>query len=507
MTSQHVAHMDPFVATLRTLHGQGVAKATITKILALLRKHGDKLLLEMALSKDFDTIPFLASMELESDKLMPHRVHGIMQCVKTHVSNFRTSLLSHPNIYAAAAKVVEASGVAPADAVFAARVSALVLKTTKKVAAAQTYYNQKFFAADAVLADQMLLFSAARLIDPCQIGALQGLVTAGPGLLCDAVPFLNAAGRAQLVVELELYVQLAAASAPRTSPLAFAKAHALQIPGWASFTRELVHVISSSAGAERVFGLTANLFSDLQKNQLNDAALATVILRYNSPSRRAPRQPRNDEVKEAPAGSHIAALTFPFMPPAFAIPVVPGAGAGSGSDSDSDGSDSDSGSESDGNPPAVPVPAVAAALAPMPASPAIPVPAVPAPMLIMAAPAAPVPAVAAALPPMPAAPAPPMPAVSVPAVAMAAPLIFPAALPVAPAAAAAAAPKRAPAKAACAPPPPRPLAPDNQEAAFVDEAAKLVGRKRNRTPSEASLYASITAAVRLPGHGGKRKKR
>jgi hypothetical protein len=115
--------------------------------------------------------------------------------------------------------------------------------------------------------------------------------------------------QASLFLELPKYVARAALAPPGICPLKFFAQHAAYLPSWASLARKCVHVLTSSAGAERVFGLAANMFTDLQGGQLNDAAEASVMLRHNHRSR-APRKSHDDDMSEAP-GSHAAAIIIP----------------------------------------------------------------------------------------------------------------------------------------------------------------------------------------------------
>jgi hypothetical protein len=382
-------------------------------------------------------------------------------------------------------KIVESEGHALGSPSHALQAEKRRKAAVKRVEPSVKYFHEKFFNVDALLRPQLDTYRACRLLDPHQIVGLQAHVTAAGGHLAD-VPFIakDPQRQARLFLELELYVKLAAQAPPGMVPLPFFHLHRDKLPEFRWFAHEAVHLKANSASAERVYGLTANLFSELQHNQLNDAACASVMLRFNNRNHARKKTLDDDLVR---GNLHTAAILFPLHGPVPPAPLPPPAAP-------------------PGAPPVVavvPVVVVAAVIAAVAAVvaianvPALPHPG-PAPNPVPAAlDPVPVPGLLAQAVPVAAPPAPAqaVPVAAPPAPAQAVPVAAPGPAPPVPAPA----------------PPVRASAPDNQEEAFVAAAGQLVGR-RNRQPSAARLLAIVSRAEgknkgkRKQGKGGKQGK-
>ena len=375
VTAQHFTHFNGLLDTITSLKRRKVSKKNVAKLLPMV-EYGQKrneLLAEMALVLDFDTTPFKTSMFLEGDGYIPHLVYPELMKLKDHLDNFHLPA-KHPLLTRVMRKIVASRGFAVGSPDFNAEVERFRAANLRKVRHAIKYYNDKFFAPNATLRLQVRMFRALQLLNPTRIEALRHHVTASDGWLSE-VPFVDARSQAQLFIELDHYRGYAGLLPPqsRVAPLAFFANPANVLPAWSNLARDAVHASPSSAGCERVFGLTANMFSELQHNQLNDAATAAVMLAHNS------RQPQNktkpnDELPTAGDDSKAANIYFPpwagaviGVAPLAAAPAALAGGAllstddddsdfapdddedggGGGDDDDDDDGDDDNGGDDD----------------------------------------------------------------------------------------------------------------------------------------------------------------
>lgn len=213
--------------------------------------------------------------------------------------------------------VAISQGCVEGSALFLARVASLRKKQLKKVKSTIKYANKMFFADDAKLRRQMLALRACSLFDPTRIVALQLHVTAAGGWLSE-LPFMTAQLQARMFLELGVYVAHAQLAAPATTPLGFVKQRKADLPAWREAVHGGVHIKPNSATVERVFGLAGTVFDKSQMSLLNDAAAASLMLRYNN-RKPAPQNHRDDDL----SGFNAAGIFFP-PPPAGAAALETG---------------------------------------------------------------------------------------------------------------------------------------------------------------------------------------
>ena len=321
VTCQHFKFFNNLLPAYTALLARKCSEATTTALAEFVTpgsKRND-LLMEMSLVVDFSSTPFKVSMFLEGDGYICHASYAQLLLLEDHIDHF-SDVARHPNLDVMIAKVLESRGIVAGSADFDTKRENLRNNHLRMVNPCIAYYKEKMFNAGAELRHVVDLFRACRLVDPQQIVGLEHNVLALGGHLADFGAWMTPQRQAALFLELEAYVACAQLMQPGSTILDFFDQNAHLVPEWRALARDAVHAVASSCGVERVFGLTASLFSELQFNQLNDAATAAVMLRHNH-RKPSPETDLDDDLPVHLDAGFARAVQFP--PPLFPAPAQP----------------------------------------------------------------------------------------------------------------------------------------------------------------------------------------
>ena len=124
-----------------------------------------------------------------------------------------------------------------------------------------------------------LLFKAARLLDSGQVRGLVHTVEAFQQL--KQFMFIKDALILALVDELPHYLAVCDGVCSTVKLVEWWKSHIVDLPNFVAVVRLVLHVVPSSAAAERVFSMYNNSFRESQGSALADIEETTLMLQYN----------------------------------------------------------------------------------------------------------------------------------------------------------------------------------------------------------------------------------
>jgi len=149
-----------------------------------------------------DTIdPFVrATYDLEADKVLTFKVYDKLQALVEHVALVRGGGAAVPNTRAVATRLIDLNFPHDLQAAKDLRVAQVIGESLAKVEPCFVYFEQKMIE----LAPSVDVFRAAKLFHPNNIDALGANADAVDTLLQN-IPLVDAATRAQLILELPAY--------------------------------------------------------------------------------------------------------------------------------------------------------------------------------------------------------------------------------------------------------------------------------------------------------------
>ena len=263
------------------------APESTAKVRAVLTAASYTLQLEMCILVDAIDLFVRTTYDLEADTVLTFKVYDKLQALVQHVALVRGGGAAVPNTRAVASRIIDNNFQHALQAAKDQRVAQLIDEQLAKVEPCFVYFEQKMVQ----LGPSVDVFKAVKVFHPHNIDAMGGNADAVDTLL-QAIPLIDAATRAQLILELPAYRVMAIADLTLTADTDVEKwwAHKVgdaTIKTWYETAIQVMLLQPSSAAAERVFSMLKALIDDQQAGRaLEDYQQAALMIHYNQLMRR-----------------------------------------------------------------------------------------------------------------------------------------------------------------------------------------------------------------------------
>jgi len=176
------------------------APESTAKVRAVLTAASYTLQLEMCILVDAIDLFVRTTYDLEADTVLTFKVYDKLQALVQHVALVRGGGAAVPNTRAVASRIIDNNFQHALQAAKDQRVAQLIDEQLAKVEPCFVYFEQKMVQ----LGPSVDVFKAVKVFHPHNIDAMGGNADAVDTLL-QAIPLIDAATRAQLILELPAY--------------------------------------------------------------------------------------------------------------------------------------------------------------------------------------------------------------------------------------------------------------------------------------------------------------